>query len=150
MANKLHELLAVEQDRKHKANQIIGETKKLFEKKAPHFDGMVKQYVSLEENAEQIPDETKEIVTTIKQSIDKVLETISNGVDAHLSKEETNCSGVAKADLIVGETNLGTFSATSLLAIEGHLNKIKELYKQITGLFRIIDPYKSVLHRFRL
>jgi len=134
MANKLHELLAVEQDRKHKANQAIGETKKLFEKKAPHFDGMVKRYIALEENSEEIPDECKEIVTTVKASIDDAVAIIKQGIDAHISKEETNASGVAKAELIVGETNLGTFSATSLLALESHLNKLKELYAQIPVL----------------
>ncbi len=134
MANKLHELLAVEQDRKHKANQAIGETKKLFDKKAPHFDGMLKRYVALEEDSEQIPDERKEIVTTVKASFEDAIEIITNGIDAHISKEETNASGVAKAELIVGETNLGTFSATSLLALESHLNKLKELYAQIPVL----------------
>lgn len=134
MANKLHELLAVEQDRKHKANHAIGDTKKLFEKKAPHFDGMTKRYVSLEENSEQIPDERKEIVTTVKDSLEKAIAVIEKGIDAHLSKEETNASGVAKAELVVGEVNLGTFSATSLLALESHLNKLKDLYGQIPVL----------------
>jgi hypothetical protein len=33
MSNKLHEILAIEQDRKNKANQTIGEVKKsLFQK----------------------------------------------------------------------------------------------------------------------
>lgn len=134
MANKLHELLAVEQDRKNKANQAIGETKKTFDKRAPHFDGMTKRYVALEENSEQIPDECKEIVTTVKSSLDEAIAIITKGIDAHLSKEETNASGVAKAELIVGDTNLGIFSATSLLALESHLNKLKELYAQIPVL----------------
>jgi len=134
MANKLHELLAVEQDRKHKANRKIGETKKLFEKKAPHFDGMTKRYIALEENSELIPDENKEIVTTVESSLTEAIEKISKGIDAHLSKEETNCSGVAKAELEVDGQSLGTFSATSLLAIESHLNKLKELYDAIPTL----------------
>lgn len=134
MANKLHELLAVEQDRKHKANHAIGDTKKLFEKKAPHFDGMTKRYVALEENSEQIPDECKEIVTTVKSSLTDAMEIIIKGIDAHISKEETNASGTAKADLIVGDTNLGMFSATSLLALESHLNKLKDLYAQVPVL----------------
>lgn len=134
MANKLHELLALEQDRKHKANQAIGETKKLFEKKAPHFDGMTKRYIAVEENSEQIPDECKEIVTTVKTSLEEAIEIISKGIDAHISKEETNASGVAQAELVVGETKFGTFSATTLLALESHLNKLKELYNHIPVL----------------
>lgn len=148
MANKLHELLAVEQDRKHKANHAIGETKKLFEKKAPHFDGMVKRYIALEEDSEEIPDENKEIVTTVKASLEEAIEDIVKGIDAHLSKEETNASGVAHAELIVGDTNLGIFSATSLLALESHLVKLKELYAEIPVLESTkkwhLDPQQGV------
>jgi hypothetical protein len=139
MANKLHELLAVEQDRKHKANQAIGEAKSYFTKKDTYFDGMVKHYVSLEENSEQIPDETKEIVSTVKKRLQEVMETIITGIDANLSKEETNSAGIAKAELIVDGTNFGTFSATSLLALESQLTKLKELYESLPTL----DPTRK-------
>ncbi len=134
MANKLHELLAVEQDRKNKANQAIGEIKKVFTKNDPHFDGMVKRYLSLEENAEQIPDEVKALVTTVKNKIEENLDTIVTGIDAHISKEETNASGVAHAELTVGDKNFGTFSATSLLALETHLNRLRDMYEAIPVL----------------
>ena len=42
MANKLHEILAVEQDRKNRANIVIGETKKRFTKHTTDFEGLVK------------------------------------------------------------------------------------------------------------
>ena len=48
MSNKLHEILAIEQDRKNKANQTIGEVKKVFSKNFVAFDGMIKKYVSME------------------------------------------------------------------------------------------------------
>lgn len=139
MANKLHELLAVEQDRKAKANKAIGDLQNLFTKKTPYFDGMVKRYISLEEESEEIADERKEMVTTVALSLKEALEEISAGLDAHLSKEETNCSGEAKAELLVEGKSLGTFSATSLLALEGHLAKIRELYKEIPTL----DPTRK-------
>lgn len=134
MANKLHELLAVEQDRKHKANQTIGEAKSTFTKREDYFDGMLKKYVPMEENSEQIPDEVKEMVTTVKDKLDKVAETIITAIDAHISKEETNTSQEARAELIVGETNLGKFSATALLALESHLSRIKDMYQAIPVL----------------
>ena len=134
MANKLYELLAVEQDRKNKSNLSIGEAKKTFTKNDPYFDGMVKKYVSLEEDNEQIPDETKEMVKTVKQQLEEVLEDAVTAIDATLSKEETNASGTAKAELIVGETNFGTFSATSLLALESQVSKILDLYQAIPTL----------------
>ena len=129
MANKLHELLAVEQDRKHKATQAMGEAINIFTKKDAHFDGMIKHYVAIEDDAEVIPDENKEIVTTIKEKLDAVMELVIAGIDAHASKEETNSSNVAKAELKVGDIVFGTFSATTLLALEAQLAKLKELYQ---------------------
>lgn len=134
MANKLYELLALEQDRKYKANQAIGEAKNTFTKKSPYFDGMVKRYISLEENSEQIPDENKQMVTTVKDKLQEAIETIVKGVDAHLSKEETNAANVAKAELVIAGKNFGTFSATALLGLESHLNRIKDLYESIPVL----------------
>jgi len=139
MANKLHELLAVEQDRKHKANQAVGEVRNTFTKKDPYFDGMVKRYIALEEDSEQIPDETKEMVHTIKQKIEEAAQVVITGIDAHISKEETNASNVAKAELEVDGVNFGTFSATSLLALEAQLTKLKELYQAIPTL----DPTRK-------
>ena len=139
MANKLHELLAVEQDRKHQASKTIGETRKLFTKKTPYFDGMVKRYIALEENAEQIPDERKEIVTTVAKALEDTQAAIVTALDATLSKEETNSSGAAQAELEVDGVVLGTFSATALLALEAQLNRIKELYADLPEL----DPAKK-------
>ncbi|TAF67023.1 MAG: hypothetical protein EAZ55_04995 [Cytophagales bacterium] len=148
MANKLHELLAVEQDRKHKATQAIGEAVNTFTKKDPFFDGMIKKYVALEEDSEQIPDETKEMVTTVKEKIESLREVVVTGIDATISKEETNASGVPKAELVVGDTNFGTFSATSLLALETQVSKLRELYQSIPILDQtkkwIFDNQKNV------
>lgn len=134
MSNKLHELLAVEQERKNKANQAIGEAKKTFTKNDPYFDGMVKHYVSLEENSDEIPDETKEMVTTVKKKLEEAMELIIAGIDANISKEETNSADVAKAELVVGDKKFGTFSATSLLALESNINRLKDLYNSIPTL----------------
>lgn len=134
MANKLHELLAIEQDRKNKANKTIGTCKNTLEQKPDAFDGMVKHYVSLEEDSELIPDETKEIVYTVKDFLAPHLEIVITAIDANISKEETNASNVAKAELIVDGTNFGTFSATALLALETHLNKLLEMYASIPVL----------------
>lgn len=134
MANKLHELLAVEQDRKYKATQALGATKKIFTKETARFDGIVKRYIALEEDAEMIPDETKSIVGTVKDKLEETIEILVNGIDAHISKEETNAATTTRAELVYEGVKFGTFSATSLLALEGHLNKIKDLYNAIPTL----------------
>ena len=150
MANKLHELLAVEQDRKHKATKTLGELQSLFTKKTPYFDGMVKRYIPMEEDSEEIPDERKEMVTTVGKSFKEAMEDLVAGIDAHLSKEETNCSGEAKAELMVEGNSLGLFSATSLLALEGHLSKLHTLYKEIPTLdttYRWIFDAQDAVYR---
>lgn len=131
MSNKLHEILALDQDRKNKANQAIGESKKTFIKNATAFDGMLKKYISTEENAEQMPEETKEMVTTVKKSLNTTLPPVIISIDASLTKEETNSSGTAKAELVVEGQKFGTFSATTLLALEAKLAKVLDLYKVI-------------------
>jgi hypothetical protein len=134
MSNKLHELLAVEQDRKNKAAAALGETLQTFSKRDVLFDGMSKRYVAMEEDSEIIPDETKEMVTTLKEKLQQTLETFGIGIDAHLSKEETNASNTAKAELLVDGVSFGILSATSLLALETHLGKLRELYLAIPTL----------------
>lgn len=134
MANKLHELLAVEQDRKNRATAALGEALQAFTKRDAIFDGMLKRYVPTEEDSETIPDETKEMVSTLKDKLTQTLEVFGTGVDAHLSKEETNASNTAKAELLIGEQSFGILSATSLLALEGHLGKLREVYAALPTL----------------
>ena len=134
MSNKLHEILAIEQDRKNKANLSIGESKKLFTKNIATFDGMVKKYVPTEEDAEQIPDESKELVATVKQTLEKASTSIITAINATLSKEETNASGVAQAELVLDGKSFGSFAATTLLSLESHLVKVLDMYKAIPTL----------------
>lgn len=136
--NKLYEVLAVEQDRKQKANVELGRTRKKFENQAEMYDGLTKRYVPLEENAERIPDEHKEMVMTVEESLDLALSTFTKGARATLQKEETNASGTATAELVVGEKSFGKLAATTLLAIEGQLTKLRELYLALP----VLDPAK--------
>jgi len=136
--SKLYEVLAVEQDRKQKSNIELGRTRKTFENQAEAFDGLTKRYVSLEENAERIPDENKEMVMTVEDALALALATFTKGARATLQKEETNASGKASAELVVGEKSFGKLSATTLLAIEGQLSKLRELY----GALPVLDPAK--------
>ena len=66
--------------------------------------------------------------------MEEAIETVIRGIDAHISKEETNASQKARAELVIDGVKIGEFSATSLLALESHLNKIKDLYINIPTL----------------
>ena len=132
--NKLYEVLAVEQDRKQKANVELGRLRKTFEKQAEVFDGLTKRYVPLEENAENIPDENKEMVMTVDEALKLAQNTFARGFRAVLQKGETNASGTDRAELKAGGKSFEKLAATSLLAIEGQLLKLRELYQVLPTL----------------
>lgn len=136
--NQLHQLLAVENDRKQKALQISQETVATFTKKADHFDGLVKNYEPYEEGGHKVEPEIKEIVTTVDEKLSYTQKAVSVAVDATISKEETNGSGRARAELKIGDRSFGELNATSLLALESWLTAVRGLYKNIPTL----DPTK--------
>ncbi|MEM7037245.1 MAG: hypothetical protein AAF570_09720 [Bacteroidota bacterium] len=137
--NQLHRLLAVETERRNTASRIIDETITTFAKKDHHFDGQNRLYVPSEEGGEEFPPENREIVTSVKEKLDHAVSLVVKGINAHISKEETNASGAAHAMLDVDGTKFGKLSATSLLALEGHLKGIRKLYLNIPTL----DPVRK-------
>ena len=136
--SQLHQLLAIENDRKVKAARIMSESVNTFTKKAEHFDGLAKTYVSKEEGGESIPDEIKEIVTTVSDKIRYTAKSVIVGIDASLSKEETNSSGTARSSFMLGGKEV-ELSATALLSLEQWLLKVREVYKSIPTL----DPARA-------
>ena len=136
---KLHQLLAVEGDLNQQSKNILEETTSALSKKQDLFDGLLKTYISSEDNGEQIPPESKEIVTTVAEKLDYAKTAVIKAIDATISKEETNASGSAKAELKVDGVDFGVLSATSLIALEKFLVRIRESYKMIPTL----DPSRS-------
>lgn len=138
MRNQLHQLLAVEADRRKKATLILRESIVTLSKKSDHFDGLVKSYHPLSEDGDKLPSEVKEIVTTVRDKVLYAQNSIITGIDAQISKEETNASGEVRAELIVDDENFGELSSTALLALEQQLNAIRQMYHAIPTL----DPVK--------
>ncbi|MEO0731804.1 MAG: hypothetical protein AAFZ52_03145 [Bacteroidota bacterium] len=132
--NKLYEVLAVEQDRKQKINVELGKLRKNFLNHPEVYDGLVKRYVSLEEDGEQIPDEERNISQPLSDDLRQTLQVFNDGLRATLQKEETNAGGKARAELRVDDVSFGQLAATSLLAIEGQLSKLRDLYQALPTL----------------
>jgi hypothetical protein len=139
--NFLHQLLCVEQDLAQQSRNILDvECLNTFTKKEDLFDGVLKNYVSFDQNGEQIPPEKKELVTTVAEKLDYAKDAMIKAIDATISKEETNASGTATAPLKLDDgTDFGTLSATSLIALEKYLVRIREVYKKIPT----VDPARS-------
>lgn len=137
--NMLHQLIAVEPDLAQQSRAIMDETVNTFTKKAEHFDGVQKIYKPYDDGGEQIPDEIKEVVTTVQEKLDYAKKIVVKSLDATISKEETNASNTARANLTVDGVNFGDFAATSFIALERSLERIRDEYKAIPTL----DPTKS-------
>jgi len=137
--NQLHQLLAVENEKKNIAAQMIAECLKTFKDKQSHFDGETRRYTKTVEESDDLASETKEVVTTVKQRLAYTNKFIVDAMNVSLSKEETNSAGTATAELKIGETSFGTFSATSLLQLENQLKVLRALYHNIPTL----DPVKQ-------
>ena len=137
--SQLHELLAVEGDLRNKSTLILQETVKTFTTKQDHFDGLDKNYVPDREDGEKIPPESKKIATTVADKMHYTEDSLVEAMNAQLSKEETNASGKAIAELELDNVKFGTFSATSLLALEQFFNKVREAWRTIPTL----DPTRT-------
>lgn len=129
--NKFHELLAIVNDRIAQFTKILDEARATFQKKDAHFDGQVRTYQPLADDGVKLAPESKQVVTTVAQKLDHVRKVAVTAIDAVVSKEETNSSGTANADLVINGESLGTFSATALLSLENNFTKIRNMYNAI-------------------
>lgn len=136
---KLHELLAVEGDLKGAAEKILAETVNTFTKKEHHFTKRHKSYQPLEEGGEPFPPENQEMVTTVEAKLDHTAGIVGKYLNAMAEKELTNTE--AKAQIIVDGVPLlqEELPATLLLALEGKLKQIREIYNSIPTL----DPAET-------
>ncbi len=122
---KLHEVLASLPGVNKQAEDITAETRGLFGKQSP-FQGFQKTYQTLVEDSTVIPPDGKEIITTVPERLDYTGKAIAKVINIVLTKEETNSSGNARADLSLGGKTV-SLSATSLLALEKEIKKIREI-----------------------
>lgn len=124
---KLHELLAVENDVESTFKKVLTEAAHTFKNKNEHFEGHVKIYQPTEENQDDlVPDDRKEIDTTVHAKLDYLSGHGIRYLDALLQKEATNQE--AKADIVVdGVTLAKDMPATFLLGLETRLKWIRDV-----------------------
>jgi hypothetical protein len=136
---KLHELLAVEPDLKGAAEKIVGETINTFTKKQHHFTERFKSYQPKDEDGDTFAAEKQEMVTTVPKKLDHTQEVVVRYLDAVAQKEFTNTEASAVLE-VEGKPLLDTpLPATLLLALEGRLKQLREVYNAIPTL----DPSET-------
>lgn len=131
---QFHELIAVEQDLKAAAEQMMGDAVNTFTKKPDHFKGHTKTttYFDVAREGENITD-AKALVTTVDDKLDYALGFLGKYFDALLQKEATNQS--AKADLTVDSVVIAKdVPATFLLGMESRLKSLREALLAIPTL----------------
>ena len=130
----LHQLLAFESDEVNRAKKVLEEAKDTFSTKQIHFDGKYRTYHPDSDDGDMVDNEYKDIVTTVEKKVAYVSRMVSKAMDVVLTKEETNASGTARAELVVDGICFGSFSATSLLYLEKTLSEIRRVYEAMPTL----------------
>ena len=100
---KLHELIAVEKDRKATAAKIIEETGVTFSKKQTLFAGFTRVYEAKTEDTEKFDSEESQVVTTVPEKLDYFDGHLVSLLDVIYQKELTNIE--AKADVVIKDKN---------------------------------------------
>ena len=140
---KLHELIAVEKDRKATATRIIDETAMTFLKKQQLFQGFVKVYETREEKGDTFDGEESHAVTNVVEKLNYFDKYIVTLLDVIIQKELTNAE--AKADIVIGEGEdaivIGNdVPVSALVQFENNLEFVRsKVYNTIPTL----DPKKN-------
>jgi hypothetical protein len=139
MSGKLHELLVVESDLRGSCEKIIAETINTFTKKPNHFEARHKSYRPKVEDGDTFAPESQDMVTTVPQKLEHTQDVVVRYLDAVAQKELTNTE--ASAVLTVDGVPLvdASLPATMLLALEGKLKQLREVYNAIPTL----DPAET-------
>lgn len=134
MSGKLHELLALEEDRRGKANKILEECESTFKNKQEHFRSQLVTFRSLDEKDESKVEGQVEMVSTVDAKLKYVANTVGQYYDVLMQKEKTNA--LAKADIVLsdGTVFLKDVPATGLLALEKQLQELMRVYNAIPTL----------------
>ncbi len=133
---KIHELIPVQQDKMAVAHSLTAEATNTFSKKPDHFQGHIRTVTMYDEQRQQEnTTDIKELVETVASKLDHVWESLLPAIDIEASKENSNTSAAARADVVVGgKAVLKDVPAIALLALEKRLNEIKSLYVSIPTL----------------
>ena len=130
----LHQLLAFESTEVSKSKKAIDDLKNNFTNNQTQFDGHSRVYLPDNESYDRVDNEYREVVSSVGDKLNSFSTIVTKAINTVLSKEQTNSSGTAKAELIVNGKNFGEFAATSLLHLEKVLVEIKKAFEAIPTL----------------
>ncbi len=129
---KLHELLAVEQERKGEADRARSEARSMFDKRQGHFTGMRRTFrpFSVDEQrgesaGERLEAETR-LVTTVHEVLGDALKAMGKALDVSYQIDEANTR--ARADIVIDDEVIARdVPATFLLQFEKRLRDVRAI-----------------------
>lgn len=133
----LHELLATEKNFTSQVNKLQLETLQKFDKEHL-FKGYIKTLKMLKDapNNEQLElagSEQKELVTTVKQTLDYLLGFWVKAEDLQATKNVTNQSAIANVE-INGEILLSNLPVDELMGLEARLLDLRKVFEKMPTL----------------
>ncbi len=133
---KIHEVLAAERDRSNASNIIIDEAGITFSKKSDHFTSSTKSLTMFDElRKNENASETSQMQTTVHDKLNHVWGVTDRAIEATLTKEMSNASGKAIADVTVnGIVILDAMPVTALMALQKYLTRLGDMYRKIPTL----------------
>jgi hypothetical protein len=130
---QLHEVLAVEQELKGKAESARAQTTETFHTQQNHFCGMRRTFrpFAVEEqeaSGERLEAETN-LATTVPEELAKLLATVGEAIDLGYQIDEANTR--ARADVVVGDRTIAAdVPATFLLQLERRLRELRAVFRE--------------------
>ena len=138
--SKLYRHLGLESEKKTLAIKMMAETLRVF-KGADLFYGRFKKYTPLAENGEPLPEERKELVTTVNERLAWNAKSVIEMIDNMAVKDKANQEAVST--IKIGNAEIRDLPATFLLAMEKKLREIRSVYDACPTLDMSVQWAKS-------
>jgi len=154
----LHEILAVEQEVKAKAERARNQLIETFRSKQTHFTGIRRTFrpFSVDEKSGELGGERLEAETrlakTVHEELAAALREVGKAVDLGFQLDEANTR--ARADIVVdGEVLIADVPATFLLQLERRLKEVRAVFKEAPTYDPVrlwsVDPSADKKHVLR-
>jgi hypothetical protein len=133
----LSQLLGVRDSARGEANRVISQVRKRLDR-PEDFKGMVKSYSPLDEEGEQLPGQSKKVLTQSNELLGALEDALTRQID--VESTVTNTNSHAKADLVVGTlTLLENVPGVTLIFLEKQLEMVLSLLDE----FPVQDPERD-------
>ena len=138
----LHEILAVEGDKKGRKMKMLEEGRKTFREKHDLFEGFTKVYNPFDDNVNEKFEESKTRDTTVMNKADYIFDAVVAHIDCVIQKDTANQS--AKADVIIdGKVLIKDVPSVTLLTIESETKQWRDVLSFIPTLEHGIEWEKD-------